>query len=110
VKPAAKCARADFKSKWQRPSHRPPRGRPTLLLRVFIFYALGGERRESADEEKLRGLVTNTSSHTHTIASAQLNEIPGEEISEKYRGPARAKHKIVCNTEANIIAHAWLAP
>ena len=48
---AAKCARAHFTSKWSRPSHRPPQGRPTLLLRVYTIYALGGEWREPAAED-----------------------------------------------------------
>ena len=30
-----------------------PRGRPTLLLRACTIYALGGERREPAAEDKL---------------------------------------------------------
>jgi hypothetical protein len=53
-------------------AHRPPYGRPTLLLRACIFYALGGERRESAyDEYKLRGPV-HKKKYTHTRTCAHV--------------------------------------
>jgi hypothetical protein len=67
---AAKCARAHFASKWSRPSHRPPQGRLTPLLRACIYYALGGERRQAAAEEtkkkekKIKEEEEEKSSHT----------------------------------------------
>ena len=85
---AAKCARAHFTSKWSRPSHHPPQGRPTPLLRACIFYALSGEWYESAYEAKLREHVQRQA-HTRTIV--QPNEIPGKEIPE-YAGGRRARN------------------
>jgi hypothetical protein len=65
---AAKCARANFASKWLRPSHRPPQRRPTLLLRACIHYALGSEaapRRYRRNKEKRKKMKEEESTHTH---------------------------------------------
>ena len=80
---AAKCARAHFASKWSRPSHRPPQGRPTLLLRACTIYALGGEWREPAAEGKLCVSVPRQA-HTRTRAYVcNPMRSPGEEILRK---------------------------
>ena len=61
-----------------RPTHHPPQGRPTPLPLACIFYALGGEWYEPADEAKLRGHVQK---QAHTRIIVQPNDkssyIPG---------------------------------
>ena len=71
------------------PNYRTPQGRPNPLLRACIFYALGGEWCESADEVKLRRGHVQKQAHTRTIV--QPNEIPGKEIP-KYAGGRRARN------------------
>jgi hypothetical protein len=112
---AAKCARAHFTSKWSRQSHRPPQGRPTLLLRACIFYALGGEWYEPADEAKLwptlllracifyalggewyepadeAKLRGHVQKQAHTRIIVQPNEIPGKDIPEYAAGAREIK-------------------
>ena len=108
---AAKCARAHFTSKWSRPSHRPPQGRPTLLLRACTIYALGGEWREPAAEDKLCVPVPRQA-HTRTRAYVKIvqpNEIPGRRNPEESRLPARANHKTFANGSKHhrsCLAHA----
>jgi len=106
---AAKCARAHFASKWSRPSHRPPQGRPTLLLRACTIYALGGEWREPAAEDKLCVPVPRQA-HTRTRAYVcNPMRSPGEETPRK-AGCRRERTTKRLQMEANIIAHAWLTP
>ena len=109
IKYAAKCARAHFASKWSRPSHRPPQRRPTLLLRACTIYALGGEWREPAAEDKLCVPVPRQA-HTRTRAYVcNLMRSPGEEILRR-AGCRRERTIKRLQMEANIIAHAWLTP
>jgi hypothetical protein len=68
---AAKCARAHFTSKWSKPSHRSPQGRPTLLLRACTIYVLGSEWREPAAEEKVCVPVPRQA-HTRTRACVRV--------------------------------------
>jgi hypothetical protein len=82
-------------------------GPPRPLLRACIFYALGGECHESADEAKLRGHVKR---QAHARKIMQPNEIPGKKNPGIFRRPARAKHKIFCQGSASVIAHAWPTP
>ena len=104
-----KCARAHFTSRWPRPSHRPPQGRPALLLRACTIYALGGEWREPAAEGKLCVHVPRQA-HTRTRACACNPMIsPGEEIPRK-AGCRREQTTKRLQMEANITAHAWLTP
>jgi len=106
---AAKCARAHFASKWSRPSHRPPQGRPTLLLRACTIYALGGEWREPAAEDKLCVHVPRQAhTRTHAYVCNPMRS-PGEEIPRK-AGFRRERTTNLLQMEETIIAHAWLTP
>ena len=68
---------------WSRPSHRPPLRRPTLLLRACTIYALGGEWREPATEDKLC-VPVQRQAHTRTRAYVcKPMRSPGEEIPRK---------------------------
>ena len=86
-----------------------PQGRPTLLLRACTIYALGGEWREPAAEDKLCVPVPRQA-HTRTRAYVcNLMRSPGEEILRK-AGCRRERTIKRLQMEANIIAHAWLTP
>jgi hypothetical protein len=79
---AAKCARANFASKWSRPSQRPPQRRPTLLFRACIHYALGGEaaprrcRRNKEEREKMKGESTHTHYTNEILLGASVSDHP----------------------------------
>jgi hypothetical protein len=105
----AKCARAHFTSKWLRPSHRPPQGRPTLLLRACTIYALGGERREPAAEDNLSVPVPRQALTRTRAYVCNPMRSPGEEIPKK-AGCRRERTTKRLQMEASIIAHAWLTP
>jgi hypothetical protein len=86
-----------------------PQGRPTLLLHACTIYALGGEWREPAAEDKLCVPVPRQA-HTRTRAYVcNLMRSPGEEILRK-AGCRRERTIKRLQMEANIIAHAWLTP
>jgi hypothetical protein len=86
-----------------------PQGRPTLLLRACTIYALGGEWREPAAEDKLCVPVPRQA-HTRTRAYVcNLMRSPGEEILRK-AGCRRERTIKRLQMEASIIAHAWLTP
>ena len=98
---AAKCARANFASKWLRPSHRPPQRRPTLLLRACIHYALGSEaapRRYRRNKEKRKKMKEEESTHTHhtnvILLGASVSDHP-----QKFT-----------TMEANLSATHWQTP
>jgi hypothetical protein len=92
-----------------RPNHRPPQGRPTLLLRACTIYALGGELREPAAEDKLCVPVPRQA-HTRTRACVcNPMRSPGEEIPRK-AGCRRERTTKRLQMEPSIIAHAWLTP
>jgi hypothetical protein len=98
---AAKCARANFTSKWLRPSHRPPQRRPTLLLRVCIHYALGSEaapRRCRRNKEEREKMKEDESTHTHTTNEILL----GASVSDHPQNFA--------TKEANLSPTHWQTP
>jgi hypothetical protein len=106
---AAKCARAHFTSKWSRPSHHPPQGRSTLLLRACTIHALGGEWREPASEDKLCVPVPRQAHKRTRAYVCNPMRSPGEKIPRK-AGCRRERSTKRLKMEANIIAHAWLTP
>jgi hypothetical protein len=109
LKHAAKCARAHLTSKCSRPSHRPPQGQPTLLLRACTIYALGGEWREPAAEDKLCVPVLRQA-HTRTCTYVcNPMRSPGEKIPRK-AGCRRERTTKCLQMEESIIAHSWLTP
>jgi hypothetical protein len=58
-------------------NHRPPKGRPTPPLHACIFYALGGEWYESADEAKLRGMCKDKPTHVQFNGARETkNRLP----------------------------------
>jgi hypothetical protein len=83
--------------------------RPTLLLRACTIYALGGEWREPAAEDKLCVPVSRQArTRTHAYVCNPMRS-PGEKIPRK----AGCRHERTTKRlqmEANIIDHAWLTP